>query len=67
MRRFLTIYLALLVLGGLLWPSFRGTGLFELPGDMVLSIDGHRLAAPFATSLIIAATVTGVWRLLEPR
>ena len=66
MKRFALIYLPLLVLGAILWPVLKGTGAFELPGDVLLTVDGTRVGAPFATSLILALSVFGIWRILEP-
>ena len=66
MKRFVMTYLPFLVLGALLWPSLRGTGMFELPGDVMLVVDGTRIGMPFTTSLIVALSVCSVWRLLEP-
>jgi hypothetical protein len=66
MQRLIVIYAALLAAGTMLWPSLRGTGLFDLPGDMVFQLDGGGVGVPFATSFLIASVVSGVWRLLEP-
>lgn len=66
MRRLIIIYAVLLAVCTMLWPSLRGTGLFDLPGDMVFQTQHGRTGVPFATSFLIAAVVSGVWRLLEP-
>lgn len=66
MQRLTVIYAVLLFLSTLLWPSLRSIGLFDLPGDMIFTIDGDRVGVPFSTSFLIAAVVSGVWRLLEP-
>lgn len=66
MKRFVIIYLALLAVGMLLWPALKGTGLMQMPGDVVLTIEGDQVGAPFATACVLALTVFGVWRILEP-
>ena len=66
MKRFLMIYLPLLALGAVLWPALKGTGAFELPGDVLLTLEGTPIGAPFTTSLVLALCVSGVWRILEP-
>jgi len=66
MKRFLMVYLPLLLIGAMLWSTLRPIGLLDLPGDMLLDLQGARIGAPFATSLVIALTVNAVWRILEP-
>ena len=66
MKRFMMIYAPLLALGALLWPALKGSGAFELPGDVLLVVEGTRIGAPFTSSLIIALCVTGIWHILEP-
>lgn len=66
MKRFVMIYLPLLVIGALVWPALKGTGAFELPGDVLLTVDSTRIGAPFTTSLIVALSLFGIWRILEP-
>lgn len=66
MQRLIIVYIALLAVCTTVWPSLRATGLFDLPGDVIFQLDGGRVGVPFATSFLVAAVVSGVWRLLEP-
>lgn len=66
MARFLMVYLPLLLIGTMLWRTLRAIGLFHLPGDMVLGLQGAHVGAPFATAFVIAVTLVSVWRILEP-
>lgn len=66
MLRWLVLFGAILVLGGLLFPYLRQLGLAQLPGDVIVELDGYRLFLPFTTSLLISSAIAGAWRLLEP-
>lgn len=65
MPRWLILFVVLLTLGSLLWPSLRELGLAHLPGDVVLDWRGYRAQLPIATALIVSCIVEMVWRLLE--
>ena len=66
MLRWIVTFSVLLMVGSLFWPHLRELGLAQMPGDMVLDLQDHRLNLPLATSLMVSGVVAAVWRLLEP-
>ncbi len=66
MLRWLFVFGAVLVVGSLTFPSLRQLGLAQMPGDIILELEGYRFFLPFTTSLLISSAIAGAWRLLEP-
>lgn len=65
MKRWMLFFGGLLVAGSMLWPWLREMGLAGLPGDVTVDWQGVELHLPIATAALIAAALTGVWRLLD--
>ena len=66
MLRWLMVFGGILVLNGITFPFLHEVGLAQLPGDVVLDLEGYRFFLPVTTSLLISSAIAGAWRLLEP-
>ena len=65
MRPVFLLYLLILTLGHVLWPWLRDLDLIGLPGDSLLTVEGHRVYLAFTSALIPTAVLSGVWVLLD--
>lgn len=65
MRSWVVFFVALVLVGGLLWPWIHELGLARLPGDLTLDVEGTTLHLPLATAFVITSVFAGVWRLLD--
>jgi hypothetical protein len=67
MKRALTLFLLVAIVGTLLWPGLREIGLTDLPGDVVANVRGYRVHMPLGLSFLVSVAIYGAWRMLEPR
>lgn len=58
MNRILVIIGTVLIIAGLLWPWLKKTGLFHLPGDIVVDRPGFKFFFPITTMLIVSAVLS---------
>lgn len=65
MIRWSTLFVAILLLSSLLWPSLQRVGRVGLPGDPDVAALGGAFDLPLATALLISLAVFGIWRLLK--
>ena len=65
MIRWLMLFLPILLLCSLLWPTLQRLGRFGLPGDLEVVAFERAFDLPLATALLISLAVVGAWRLLD--
>ncbi|MDQ7011668.1 MAG: DUF2905 domain-containing protein [Mariprofundaceae bacterium] len=65
MSRALIIIGMTLVILGLAWPWIAKTGLFRLPGDIVIERQNFRFYFPITTSILISLVLSVIFWLLR--
>lgn len=65
MSRALIVIGVTLVILGLAWPWIPKTGLFRLPGDIVIERENFRFYLPITTSILISLVLSVIFWLLR--
>jgi len=65
MPRLLIILGILLILAGVAWPWITRSGLFRLPGDIVIEREGVHFYFPITTSILISIVLSLIFWLLR--
>jgi len=65
MSRALIVIGVILVILGLAWPWITKTGLFRLPGDIVIERENFRFYFPITTSILISLILSVIFWLLR--